>query len=224
MANPNLYLGNKDFQPICQVGDLVGLMRPTDVLFGRVAFIQRLPLLIDKDLGAVTHGQSTNTTAILDSNGNDALRMGPDEFLQIRFALSPNDWPAVEDDATALLYVYQPGPASQLWTNLYEKAYWDLTTQNRFPDLSPTELFSWYDQTPQFQVVNNQASADLTASHVRFYGMRYLLTNPLTRMERRGQSGALADIYPVSSTTWMPNDNFWVRVPVSQQTDRRTTV
>ena len=168
----NLYPYSPDWQPVAQIGDYVALIRqgtePQPMLLKGVFAI---PLLGEVDFGAVNNGVTTATAKALIS-GADILEVGPDEFLQIRFALNPTDFTG-SPAADISLAVWQPGPAQQRWATNGQVGRWDIFAQNMWTSLAPTELYSYYDQTPQFAVTND-SGGNIANSRVRFFAWHYV--------------------------------------------------
>ena len=173
MPDERLYLFNPEWQPVAVVGDYVSLIRETGVrIYMRLEFIGALPLLGAVDFGTVANG-ATSTAARALISSTDILVVGPDEFLQTRMQLDRRDFGGLNPDADASIQVFQPGPADARWATLNQIGRWDITAQDMWTSLHPTELFSYHDQTPMFTVTNNSGSS-MTTTRVNFYAYRYL--------------------------------------------------
>lgn len=159
------------WEPIALAGDYVRLLKQSDEQILRLDSIYSTGMLGEVDFGVVADSASSAISAAL-INTVDILEVGPREFLQIRFQLSP-DFAGVLPGADASVSVFQPGPANQRLTTLTQVGVVDITLQNLWTSLNTTEMFSHANQTPQFVVTNNTGGS-LANTRVRFYAWRYL--------------------------------------------------
>lgn len=163
-----LYPYRVDFEPVALAGDYLVLLRGPDIVYKRVRAVFALPFMGEVDFGAVAAGAQVGPAPALIS-GVDIFMVGPDEVVQSRLELNPNDFV----DQLDTLTTYLPGPATALWSTLGTLATWNITAQLLWTSLHPTEVFSYWQDTPQFRVVNGSA-APMGSSLVRFMGFRYL--------------------------------------------------
>lgn len=200
-----IYLGKTAFEPVVQIGEDVGLLRESgDIIYLRVAFWEWLPFIKEQDFGSVPANSQSAITEVIE------LRTGENEFLQVRFALNPNDF---TDSVNHRLRIYQPGEGTARWRSLNVVASWVPQAQNTWTSLHPTELFTTGMDTPRFQVVNLTATA-MSNSRVRFYGIRYV-GEPLTVIDKMEQPNA------PNGRPWRRRDRVidpdldpWTRIPV----------
>lgn len=167
---------NPEWQPVANIGDYVALQRGAGSgaeVWMKLLGIFAAPLIDEVDFGAVNAGITSPAAQALVGSA-DVLQVGPDEFLQIRFQLSPADFQGFLPAQDRYVTVFQPGPAEQHWTTLTAVARWDIVAQNYWTTLHPTELFSYSDETPQFSITNEAGNANMATSLVRFFAWRYL--------------------------------------------------
>ena len=172
--DPFHYPYKTQFEPARQIGDFVELMRMSgDAIDMRIEYIEPLALLGEFNViqtGTVINGATSSITKALIS-GADIIQSGPDEFYQLRFGLNPTDWAAVST-ADIKLNLYQPGPGQSRWAGALAVGAWDMTGQNYWTSLHPTETFSWWTDTPQFSVTNN-SGATISNARVRVWAWRF---------------------------------------------------
>lgn len=157
-----------DFEPVALAGDYVTLLRGQDVVQKRVRAVYALPFMGEVDFGAVVAAATVGPAQAL-IGGVDIFQVGPDEFIQSRLELNPTDFTA----QTMILGAYLPGPATAMWSTLGALANWNITAQLLWTSLHPTELFSYWQDTPQFAITNG-SGGNMGTSRVRFMGWRYL--------------------------------------------------
>jgi hypothetical protein len=200
-----IYLGKKDFEPVVQIGEDVGLLREaSDPLFLRIVFWEWLPFIREVDFGGVAGNSQSPVTEVQE------LRTGQNEFLQVRFSLNPTDF---TDPVNHQVQVFQPGEGTARWRSLNIVASWTRQAQDTWTTLHPTELFTTGLDTPRFRVVNRAATA-MTASRVRFYGIRYVGV-PLRVIDKMLQPNA-DDGRPWRRKDLVidPDLDPWTRIPV----------
>lgn len=208
MPGPSAYeplIYREAWRPVVDIGDVVALMRSTSTIIGRVRHIEARPRIARYDFGAVNAGVVQAAKQVQASNSADSLTVGADQFIQVRFRLDGTDWSASVATA-ASLQVVQPGPGLQRWVNTYQVADWDIQTQNYWDSLAPTELFSYYTDTPQF-IVNNASLSNMANSRVWFYGWVYTFDSLQTLNAGDEISHELGDAVRGSrlgSIAWIP--------------------
>jgi hypothetical protein len=170
------YLYRTEWAPPCMPGDIAVLLLPGSPLVMQCQFVEELPKLLNFDLAAaasVATGTSSAVQQLQNASNQDVLAVGPDEWMQSRVELDPLDW--LDTSGTtqpAQLTIWQPGAGQGRLLTLYAQAFQDIRSQQKWPSLNGTEIWSWYNQTPQYQVTNN-TGVTLTHARLNAYGWHY---------------------------------------------------
>lgn len=160
---PILY--RPEWRPVVNVGDVVDLLDSAVQRLLLVEHIEMKPFAVI-DWGSVLSTVTIAAKAALNASSQDILAVGPDQFAQTRIRLDPRDFLSNPTSGNpTLVQAYQPGPAAQRWANIYQVYSWDAISQAYWASLnqSPTELFSYYDQTPNYSVINNSGATQATS-------------------------------------------------------------
>lgn len=178
---PNYYSSRfyrPNFEPVVEIGDVVDLIQTQGQhVYLEVEYIDARPKLNEVDFGALANGGTIDFVAALVAN-QDVLQCGWNEFLQLRWALNPNDFvipPNLPVVNPAQVYMSEPYGGNPRWNEQNNSSWWDIRAQNLWDTLAPTEVFSYYNQTPQFKLVNNTGS-DMAHTRISFYGIAYIGT------------------------------------------------
>lgn len=167
---PLLY--RPEWKPVVNIGDVVDLLMPSQQQILLIDHIEMKPFQVI-DWGTVNNAATIAAKQALNAQNQDILAVGPDQFIQIRVRLDPRDFLVNPTSGNpTLLQAYQPGPAAQRWATIYQSYSWDAINQAYWPSLQPTELFSYYDQTPEYSVIN-QSGANQTTSRIWFQTIVY---------------------------------------------------
>lgn len=167
------HIYQQTWQPILNVSDVAILLRSTDDLVLRVTHIEMKPATVI-DFGSCAAGVTIPAQAAVNASGQDVNQTGPDQFTQTRLRLDPRDFltnPASGNPA--YLQAYQPGPSLTRWALPYQVYAWDPITQSYWTSLNPTELFTWYTDSPQFSITNPAGNATMNNTRVWFYQVTY---------------------------------------------------
>lgn len=214
-SDPFHYQYKTEFEPVVRMGDYVEMIRiGGDAIDLRVDYVEGLGMLGEFNViqsGTVPAGATSPVTKAL-IGGQDILQAGPDEFYQLRYQLNPTDWTA-PSTADIKLNLYQPGPGQSRWSAALAVGFWDITAQNYWTSLHPTETYTWWTDTPQFSVTNNTAGT-LSNARVRVFAWRF--AGEVLQPSKPGQSAVTPAMYANSPSGIL---NF---MPVGPRSNRRT--
>lgn len=147
-------------QPVCLVGENIGVWTQADYWFFKVLHIEALPAsrTMQQDIGAVTSATSSNITEITVARAQDG------NLLHVRAApLDPVE-----------LTVYQQR-ATGRHTAFSATGVISVSTGNRDPHYASSTYFILGKEKSIWVQVANNTGYNLAQSRVRFWGFRYVI-------------------------------------------------